>query len=313
MTRILRKDINKFDNKTLKEKEEIGKKILINTLSHLSGFNQIFIDNLHGDPKFKIEQIIMMNYKELFKTLINTDEEFINSIYTYINYMQYNILAPYKNLSKENYKNKLIELISNRKELRDLINESIIKKSFEKNGDLIPIIFKDPKFIEEKHNDIEILSNIKRYLSIIYQKELSLMFFKLEKDQFFSTLLTYEIKNEDIIENFIRYYLENMVYKECENILIKKIGANKIDIIFGLKIPGIKPILDKFIFFVKENTLKDYRHNENELRHYIDEEEAKEKYLKNLSLLNNSLFNLINKEEDLKKNILQQRKKYMIY
>ena len=58
----------------LKEKENINKKILSETLSNLSGNYQIFIDNLKGEPKLKIENILIMNGKEIFNNLINPDE-----------------------------------------------------------------------------------------------------------------------------------------------------------------------------------------------------------------------------------------------
>ena len=49
MSRILIKDLNDVDKKTLKEKEVFEEKILTETLSNLSGFYQIFIDNLNGE------------------------------------------------------------------------------------------------------------------------------------------------------------------------------------------------------------------------------------------------------------------------
>ena len=58
MSRISLKEISEIDKKTLKEKEEFNQKILTETLSNLSGYYQIFIDNLSGDPKYKIDKIL---------------------------------------------------------------------------------------------------------------------------------------------------------------------------------------------------------------------------------------------------------------
>ena len=336
MSRILIKDLNDVDKKTLKEKEVFEEKILTETLSNLSGFYQIFIDNLNGESRLKIEEIIKMKRTELFKTLINPDEELTSNIYTSIRYMQYNITAPYKGLSKDNYVDKLMTFICNKRRLRDLMNKTIFNQSFTADIDIITQVFKEKDLFTGE--EIEIIPIIKKYLSIIYTKQLSLMFFKAEKDQFFSSLLSNELEKElwpikddknnekkeqekeeeinlkkeeiyedkTIIEKIAKKYLETMVYKDGKTTIVEKMGSNKVNIIFGLKIPGIKPVLDKILASAKENTLKNYRNNENELRNYIEPEEiedVKRSYFENLKILNNSLFNLITKEESLK-NIL---------
>ena len=320
MSRIFIKEENEIENKTLKEKEEFNRKILKNTLSNLSGFYQIFIDNLNGDSRYKIGKILNMKRKDLFKIFVNPDEELSMSIFTSISYMKYNIVSPYKGLTEQNYVDKLIELISSNKRLRDLMNETIFSQSFKVDEDIIPKIFKEKDSLTGE--EIEILSIVKKYLSRIYTTQLSLMFFKAEKDQFFSTLLSNNLErkiwpkkeeeinlikedvyeDKTIIEKLAKLYLEKMNYKDGKTNIVEKIGRNKVNIIFGFKIPGIKPIFDKIIISAKENTLKNYRINENELRNYIEPEElvkAKKTYFEKLKMYNNSLLNLINKEEDL--------------
>ena len=332
MSRIFIKDLNEMDKMALKDKEEFEQKILSETLSNLSGFYQIFIDNLSGESSYKIDKIINMKRTELFKTLINPDEELASNIYTSISYMQYNITAPYKGLSNETYVDKLMSFICKKKRLRDLMNKTIFNQSFTANTDIITKVFKEKDLFNGE--EIEIISIIKKYLSIIYTKQLSNMFFKAEKDQFFSSLLSNELEKEiwpnkddknkeqedkeeeinlkkeqiyedkTIIEKIAKKYLETMVYNDGKTNIVEKIGSNKVNIIFGLKIPGIKPVLEKIVASARENTLKNYRNNENELRNYIETEEeveeAKKTYFENLIILNNSLFNLINKEESLK-------------
>ena len=340
MSRIFIKEMNEIDKKTLKEKEEFNQKILVETLSNLSGYYQIFIDNLNGDSNIKIEKILNMKRTELFKKLINPDEELSKNIYTSISYMQYNIIAPYKGLSRENYVEKLIGLISSNKRLRDLINKTIFEHSFKDDQDIITKIFKSESSITGE--EIEILSIIKRYLSKLYTSQLSLMYLKAEKDQFFSSLLTIcleeqlwpkkeeknniiEEKEEEInkqqeeiyedktiTERIAKAYLENMVYNDGKTNITEKIGANKVDIIFGFKIPGIKTILEKILSSLKENILKNYLNNENNLRDILEPDEIEEKknsYFNDLLMLNNSLLELINKEESLKNilNIFQSK------
>ena len=328
MSRISIQELKDIDKKTIKEKEEFNQKILKETLSNLSGFYQIFIDNLNGNPKHKIEKILNMKKNELFNNLINPDEELCSGIFQSISYMKYDIIAPYKGLNRDTYINKILELITNKKRLRDLINEALFKQSFKGKEDIITKIFKEKNSINE--GDIEIISVIKRYLSKIYINQLTLFYFKAEKEQFFSSLLSNSIeqelwptkkidnKNEEeelikekeeiyedktLIEKLAKVYLEQVVYNDNITKISPIIGGNKVDIIFGLKIPGIKPILDNILKLNKENILKDYQNNENELRdfYYEDEVEKKKKeFFSNLKMLNNSLLILINKDERLK-------------
>ena len=328
MSRISNKEINEIDKKTIKEKEEFNQKILKETLSNLSGFYQIFIDNLNGNSEYKIEKILNMKRKQLFESLLNPDEELSRNIFTSISYMKYNIVAAYKGLNQENYVDKLIEFISNNKRLRDLMNETLFTQSFQDDKDIITTIFKTDNLITGE--EIEILSVIKKYLTKIYTKQLSLMYFKAEKDQFFSSLLTNSLeqkiwprkddKNKDnneeeeeinqkkeeiyedktIIEKLAVAYLKTMVYNDNKTNIVEKIKSNKVDIIFGLKIPGIKPIIEKICISAKDNTLKNYYANENELRNFIEEEDLEEKkknYFDNLLMYDNSLVVLIKKEE----------------
>ena len=68
---------------------------------------------------------------------------------------------------------------------------------------------------------------------------------------------------------------------------------------------GIKPILGKMMNLVRDNILQNYRNNENILRNGIEPnevEEVKNNYFDNLIILDNSLVNLITKEEGLNNN-----------
>ena len=74
MTRVMKKDLKEIEKRPLKEQIEIRKKIIDESLSHLSGYYQVFIDNLNGDENLKIEKIMNMNQNELFNALVNQDE-----------------------------------------------------------------------------------------------------------------------------------------------------------------------------------------------------------------------------------------------
>ena len=330
MSRILLEEKHEIDKMTLKEIEEFNKKILKYTLSNLSGFNQIFIDDLRGDSKYKFGEIITMNTKELLEIFVNPDEEFSKNIFKSISYMNYNVIAPYNSLSKENYVMKLIEFINNNKRIRDAMNEAVFNQSFEEGVDTISKIFEDKdSLIGDK---INIISKIKNYVSKVYLSNLTLILFKAERDQLFSTLLTNDekklrlikedkkndkdgkinLKKEDInededetnIERLAEVYLEKIPYKDDEIKIIEKIGGNKVNILFGFNLPGIKPIFDKILKFVEEEISEKYRKNE---KVFIDEnddeklEKTKKEYFENLNKYNESLFKLIKDDADLGK------------
>ena len=333
LVRVLKKDLNDIDKKPLNEQIEIRKTILEETLSNLSDYYQIFIDNLNGDEKLKIEKILTMKKKELFQNIVNVDEELSQNIYKCISYMKYNIIAPYKGLSQENYVDELIKFISKSRRLRKLMNECIFRQTLNNNDDIINKIFKDKNAFNGE--EIEIISVIKNYLSKLYTSQLSLLYFRAEKDQFFSSLLSnalnqsvwgytinqdvkneidddeekeeeinLDVNNEDktTVEKIAKYYLDQVIFNDGKIKVTEKFLSNKLDITFGLNIPGIKPVFDKILSSVRENILKLYRNNENLLRNYLEDDEIQEtikKYYDDLVMHNNSLVNIINKEQQL--------------
>ena len=86
MSRIFFEELNNIKNKTLEEKQLLNKKILTETLSNLTRYYQIFIDNLKGVPKLKIENILVIKKKELVINLINPDQQLKSNLYKYLYY-----------------------------------------------------------------------------------------------------------------------------------------------------------------------------------------------------------------------------------
>jgi len=78
---------------------------------------------------------------------------------------------------------------------------------------------------------------------------------------------------------------------------------SKSDVIQGLNYPNIKPSLNKIIDIVKNNIIKNYRNNENFLRNYFYDnnpiEEYKNKFLKEIKILDNYTNDVIHKEKNL--------------
>jgi hypothetical protein len=295
MARVL-KDDKSIDNK----KKEFE------ALTNLSGYYQIFIDNLNGDDKLKMEEIIEMDLINLFKACIDLDKELPSSIYDITGYMRYDISASYKGLNKDNYIRTLLDLISKNKNLREMLNECLFKGAMKDNNeDPIAQIFKNKKIFHGDETDL--LSLIKKNILQKYKSLLLLLFFKAEKDQFFSCLLTNDIerkmkkeeKNKEdnaLIDKLTRLYLDKLNLNDGTKVSERPKG-NKVSIMLGLKLPGIKSIFDSILKNVKEQIAKKYRENENNIRGHVDIENREEEiknYFKELNTFDNSTFNAVN-------------------
>ena len=335
MLRVFDNEIKDLELKDEKVKKEVNKKILKETVSNLSEYYQIFIDNLNADENVSINNLLKMDECDMLKKCLNEDEELTKNIYQSLFYMKYNIKSSVGELNQDTYINKLINYIENNKFIRNLINEYIMK-SIDFKGDLLGSLFKTDKIFEER--DIDIINVVKKFLSLLYKKQLSLLIFKAEKDFIFSSLLTFnenekndnneslisviyeeiseEQRNEKkelekkelygIIKNIINRnteeYFKNLANNKTIIRLNERIGANNINSIIGLNLPGSKTALFKIIHKIKEEISNNYYQNEMNLRGYqkgSDEELNKEKqnYYDELNKYNNDTLNEIEKQE----------------
>ena len=316
MSRISNDDIKNIDRMTIKEQKELKSKMLDKTLSTLSGYYQIFIDNLNGKSKINLHEIIKIKKPyELLKKCFDLNKVLYENILESIKLINYNIISQYKGINKENYISKLLDFIDNNDKLKSMMNECIAKQIQKNEEDIIIKIFLEKDIIQD--NCIDLLSEIEKYLYNIYISKINLLFYKAENDQFFPSLLSNEedkdIKNEiktegtiitydnkkDIIEKISKIYFQNLILNDEEFKISKVPKGNKIETMLGLNIPGIREIFNKIIKSVKENIIKKYKKNDDTLREYLEEEEIeqkKETYFKELKEFNISLFNLINKE-----------------
>jgi len=281
-------------------------------LTHLSEYYQIFIDNLNGNKDIKFNEIIKKNNSiDLLNTCINANEQLKSNIFKSISYMKYNIISEYKGINKENYINKLIDFIINNSKHINEMNQVIIRQIFKDNEDIISILFNKEKIIKE--NDVDILSVIQKYLSSLYISKLNIFFFKAENDHYFSSLLTnqidesknVEIKDENnnkklvLIEKVKQLYLDNLTLNDDKIRIVEKPRANKLDIMLGLKLPGLKPIFNRLVKYIRDNIIKKYLNNENNLRNYFEPGEINneiDKYMNEINRFINYSINYINNE-----------------
>ena len=314
--RISKDDIENAKYNNDKKNQEIKKKVLNETLTNLSGFYQIFIDNLNGDENLKIENLINDDDKTKYESCIELDKELPLAIFTAISYIKYDIIDSYKGLSKDNYISALTEYIQNNESLRTSINNCFFRelKKIEEPDVIIKILKSEKTKFSLEVKDIASL--IKQELLNIYKSMIYILFFRLEKNQFFSALLSHEylkkseIKKENptkkkeinVIGNICELYLSILEFNYGKLKIIEGLQKNKVHIILGYGYPGIKPILERIYEKMKSDILHKYRENENNLRKILDDEEEETKlYLRKLNIYNSSTINIINREESIKK------------
>ena len=199
MARISNKELDNMINMGIKERNEIQKNIIKESLSNLSGYYQIFIDNLNGKDNIKLHEIIKsVKVNDLLKKCYNLDELLYKNILENISYIQYNILSPYKGINQNNYITKLTDFIANNNKLLSMMNECILNQ-LQKEEDIFCEIFKKENKYQE--NYIDIFPIIQNNLYEIYITKYNLLFFLAEKDQLFSSLLSNEENQNEDHEN----------------------------------------------------------------------------------------------------------------
>ena len=322
-------------------------KILKETISHLSGYYQIFIDDLNGKNEVTIDDMVNLKGKELFEKCLDFDVVLKRNIYKCLSFMSYKFCNELGTLNEE-YVNKLINYIESDSELRKNLNKCIFKQ-MEKEEDIIVKVFKTENSVNR--DDIDMISVIQRHLSELYLKKLYLLYFKAEKDQYFSTLLSNEenrkiiemkkkkknlnkikeegegegeekdkdkdaIKEENdniktILKRAKKAYLEKLIFIKNESsdenskqFIVEQPGENQLNIILGLKLPGLKPIISSIVKKFRNECINKYKNNENSLRerYELNEEEIKKKievYEKNLNSYNHSTLAELEKNEIL--------------
>ena len=339
----------KFNNDDSNKEENEGKNKYDETISLTSEFYQIFIDDLYGGENYTLDDVLNLKGKELFKKAIG-DDRIDKDIYETFVYINYNIPYEYKGINKRNYSNNLTNLITGNKKLKEKI-KSIIIKEMEKDENVINNALAKKDLVSVY--DVSILSSIQRYLGEIYSHLLNNFYFKAEKGQYFSTLLSLEkikalnennnkninelqdededkkkiIENENdnivnefklgVIKKAKKLFLDKFIFKNenddeinitgennDKNInIIEEFGANKIDIILGLQLPGMFNTISYIIKRCNNEIAKKYMINESKLRKEIKSkniEKEKIEYKKNLNNLNAKLAKDLNENELIK-------------
>ena len=308
MMRVYDTELKDYKNKSRKERIMVNKKILKETISYLSEYYQVFIDNLNGLDNIQLDSIFKSEGLDIYENFLNFADELKNNIYPTLSYMKLNIPFSFGEINEENYKDKLINYLSRDEDIKKKFNECLRKQIGQKddNKDLIKEMFKINGKI--KANDKDLVWIIHEDLCNEYIDYLAQFYFEAEKDNFFATILSMEeekkINNETISEDLKniyeiikqRYLSELKINKK--NKIIKRQGQNLINIYLGLKIPKIITSLKKMINFIKDEIEKNYMKNENNLRKEGRREELS--YKKKLKNFNEALALKLSEMELLK-------------
>ena len=234
-------------------------------ISHLSPYNQIFIDNLKGE-NISITQFYDLDNKILFNNLekkgelqsikfFNKNSEFKSIIYQGFMRFSYKFLNDPPNniiIINENGKEEIINKLTmkNYQELStkilklketefcDLIQEKIIDVICTK--EIKNVVFDIITEIKYRKKGIDFVSDIKEYMRDLLLKYLIKFIYKSENDGMLTSILFKPNKSEKL-KDYLKYYIKNLIF-EKEDISID-IRGNTVNIIFGLDIPLIYPNL----------------------------------------------------------------------
>ena len=329
LERISRKDL---ENPYKENLDFIKNKLLINTLSNLAGFYQVFIDDINGQDYFDndgniitLNKMLKMKDNELYKSLLNNKKTILlENLNSSLCFFDYEFNLDKKKLNKDVYINDLIELFSKDEHLiriiDDLIMENINSKYNDNNKtqNLFEKIIKEEKFSK---GDVCIFDIVKKTLNKNYINEFKILYAELENNYYFSSLLNNKKKyiNNNITED--EEFQNNIKEIFIQNINIKnKIPENemKFDIIIGYSLPS-KNILEEIMTYINNGITIQYRQTEEDFKNKFFEEEeyeeGKNQYENNIQLLNkdtkeNIAKNKLIKEIEIK---FQKGKKNIFY
>ena len=272
--RVYDPDLNNFKNKSKKRQNIVIKKILKETVSNLSEYYQIFIDNLNGVDNIRLDKIFNINELDIFKDFINFKDELSKNIYITLSYIKLNIQFSFGELNEETYIEKLINFLDKNEYIKDSFNNCVKKQLGLKGNeeDLIINIFKQKDSISS--NDKDILGIINEKLSHIYKNYLAQFYFIAENDNFFATLLSLEEEKKfnTLSKEYLTKFQEKIIqtyfldYRlDRKSNIIKNQGQKSINIYFGLKIPKIIRELKQIVNFIREEIKEKYIKNQNNI------------------------------------------------
>ena len=281
IARIFNSELKELKNQKVQEKTK--KKFLKETISNLSNYYQIFIDNLNGDDS--INKILKAE-NDKKSDLIEFTQKLEDYFELSMKYFKYNISFFIGDLNKKNYLKNLLKFIKSNEKTKKLINEhvdhSFLKDKEFSIGNLLLMGQEEenednPNIISE--DDIDMISAIKNYFNKAYIRQLNQFIYIMEENSIFPSLLLinqeeselkYKQEKEKILFNNkkniikkINLFLFETILKEEQIIKInEKMYSNIVNIILGIKIPGIKNSIKNISNKINEEIINNFKINE---------------------------------------------------
>ncbi len=287
------------EKKEKEEKERLKKIIKDQTLiSHLAGYNQIFIDNLNG-LNVSIKDILEKTNEEVFKIneLINVEKEVNKNIFNSFSSIKYNFKNIIDNFDNKEYQKILTKKIINSEIFQEKI-KAIINREIVKSENIALILFKDSNGL--KKDDIDFISGIKNFQIHTLKMILTKLIVKCERDHVLSFLINENNINDNFLINCFNKYFEQLELGDEKPSL--EMNSNDVQILMGMNIPGIKPIYENIIQYVNE-LKEEFFLNEDAIRNSVNEDEDLRKELSDYST----------KQEILINKVVNEFKKYDIF
>ena len=264
-------------------------KIIKDQIPLMDNFFQITIDNLNSESaKYNIFSLMSNKDNNIINILFDLNQIINENIYDCISKIKFSFKNK-KNLSINDYKQKLSEGIVKSEYLMKKLKEVLVKNSKNIQEMVGDILADSNRF----HGNIDILSILKKYYKKEILSAITKNIYRLEKNNILSSYIFY---NKDTYNKIIDSFIENIDY---QFINIKR----PLTMIFGLQVPATYEIFGKMKTFIINNIIEKYSLNENFLRDDLpddmNENEAKLKYEETKKELVNNTRNQINRINEL--------------
>ena len=245
------------------EKNNSREKTIDDLISNIDEeYNQYFIDNLNGNDKSNILEIIKKSPSDYIEKIFNMKNNYLIGIVQKVfNFLSYEFKPSI--IEGQYYIGELISKLLKNDFLLNQLKNKFIKESGNTIMNFIETIFS--KGICEK-NDVEFIDII---FNTIYDKIYTLIFkfiFKAEKDHLLYPLLQYYdfIKTQNILQEYIIKYIDNLDLSLVN--AVERINGNQISIFMNLSLPLSKKWYDLINSYIEKNIKQNYLNNENNLR-----------------------------------------------
>ncbi|KAG4089111.1 hypothetical protein H8356DRAFT_1007620 [Neocallimastix lanati (nom. inval.)] len=250
-----------------------------NLISHLSEWNQLFIDNLNGID-ISLKEIFNASSTELFNNikLIDLNDEFKKDLFHAFTIISYNYKINFSSIPNEKYIEALCEYINTNKKMENMIKNSVKERIQNNKENILLKIYYNYSF---EDNDVDFKSIIIKYLKSFYNRELINTLILFENNNILSTKLVnkdIEELNCDYFDEIYEHYINEFNSSDEKMEYSYSLNNSKIDLYLGISYPYIITVFKNIKVYINE-LINDYIDNDNNVRSeiYSDNQEYFEK------------------------------------